>query len=385
MRIVTHVLSLERLGGLEVNTLEATAALVARGHEVHVLYGAPRSGGAAPGTRAEFQAAGAILHGPFPFSSTVLAAPLRVPGFLPAARLVARLRPDVVWLQRTEHVLWGQTVARVAGVPLVSHVHHLVNYGRALPYLTRGVARFIAVSEFVRDRWVEVGIDSSRVDVVPNAVPAASYPPGGPAELEAARAALGLPAGVPTALYYGRMAREKGLEVALDAWELLAPARDAAHLVLAGDFGPGDDPFRARVDRAVATGTVTALPSQRDVVPLLHAADVVLFPTLMQESFGRVALEAIMTHRPVLASAIGAVPEVLSGRLDRSLVPPDDPAALAEGLRSLLPWRQEEPGLGAQCGAEAERRFSFDAYIARLETSLGAAAVARRRRSAAAG
>jgi glycosyltransferase involved in cell wall biosynthesis len=372
MRIVTHVVSLERLGGLEVNTLEATRALLARGHEVHVLYGPPTSGG--PSTRAEFEAAGAVLHGPFPFASRVLQAPRTVPTFLPAARLVAELRPDVVWLQRPEHVVWGQTVARWSRTPLVSHLHHVTSYGRLLPWVTRGVTRFIAVSEFIRDQWTGTGVDGRRIDVVHNAVPADTYPPGGAAELNRARRRLGLPADLPLALLYGQVCEGKGVGVALDAWARLAPSPAGAHLVVVGDVVPDEPRWRTRLADAVAAGTVTWLPNQADVVPLLHAADLVLFPSLLQESFGRVALEALMTHRPVLASAIGAVPEVLTGDLARLLVPPGDAAALADGMAALLDWRRTEPGLGAVCGAQAARRFDFDGYVTGLEQSLARAA-----------
>lgn len=378
MRILTHVISLERLGGLEVNTLEATRALTARGHEVHVLHGAPLLGTSGPETREEFEAAGAVLHGTFPFASTLWGAPRAVPRFVPAARLVARLRPDVVWLQRPEQIVWGQTVSRLSRTPLVCHLHHIPNYGRALPYLNRGVSRFIAVSHFMRRRWVDAGIDDQRVDVVHNAVPAATYPPGGERERDLARTALGLPAGVPTVLYYGRLEEGKGLGVTLEAWERLSPRVGEAHLVFAGDFPSADERWRPRVAEAAARGTVTVLPNQGNVVPLLHAADVVLFPSLLEEAFGRVALEALMTHRPVLASDIGAVSEILTGPLARLLVPPGDAAALADGIGSLLTWRRDEPGLGALCGAEAEAHFAFDAYVDGLEESLAHGATGRR-------
>ncbi|MGY2078733.1 glycosyltransferase family 4 protein [Modestobacter sp. SYSU DS0657] len=385
MRILTHALSLERLGGLEVNTLEATKALLARGHEVHLLHGAPLLGGAGPQLGAEFEAAGAVLHGPFPFGTSLRGAPRAIPRFLPAARLSRELRPDVIWLQRPEQIFWGQTVARVSRTPLVVHLHHVPNYGRALPYLHRGVTRFIAVSEFMRRRWVANGLRPELVDVVHNAVPADTYPPGGAGEQRAARDALGLP-DVPTVLYYGRLEEAKGLTVTLDAWEQLAPRAGEAHLLLAGDVPPGEERWAPQLDAAVATGTVTVLPNQGDVVPLLHAADVVVFPTLLEEAFGRVALEALMTHRPVLASDLGAVGEILTGPLARFLLPAGDAAALAGALEGLVHWRTAEPGLGALCGAEAERRFGFDGYVEALERSLGSAAGARGpRRSVSAG
>src|SRR4051794_25143124 len=145
MRILTHLFSLERLGGLEVNTVETTVALLARGHEVHVFHGAPVTDYLSSATGEELEAAGAVLHGPFPFSSTLKGAMPAVARFLPAARLARRLRPDVVWLQRPEQIIWGQTVSRVSRTPLVSHLHHVPNYGRALPVLNHGVTSFLAV------------------------------------------------------------------------------------------------------------------------------------------------------------------------------------------------------------------------------------------------
>jgi glycosyltransferase involved in cell wall biosynthesis len=380
MRIVSHVASLERLGGIEVNTLEATRALAARGHEVHVFHGPPLEGGTAPDMREAFERAGVVLHGPHPFASpTPRQALTAVRSYLPAASLVARLRPDVVWLQRFEHVVWGQTVARRSRTPLVCHLHNAPNYGHGrLPLLSHGVARFAAVSEFTRREWVAAGLRQDLVDVLPNAVPADGYPVGGEPEREAARRALGLPPDGPLALYYGRLAEAKGVAVLLDAWEQLSPRAAGAQLVLAGEFpASGDDDLRSRVARLAGRGDVTVLPAQPDVVPLLHAADVVVFPSLLPEAFGRVALEAVATGRPVLASAIGAVPEVLSGPLSRLLVPPSDPAALAARLGTVLSWRQDEPGLGALCRAEALGRFSFDDYVSRVEDLLQSAAERR--------
>ncbi|MCZ2829867.1 glycosyltransferase family 4 protein [Modestobacter sp. VKM Ac-2986] len=370
MRIVTQALSLERLGGIEVNTVEVARALVARGHEVHLLHG-PSFGLTDVDMTADYEAAGVTVHGPFPMATSLIGAPSALPSFLPAARLVARLQPDVLWLQRFEHIVWGQVVSRRANVPLVCHLHHMPNFGRAMPYLATGVTRFVAVSDFIRQQWADRGLDPARVDVVHNAVPPETYRPGQDAELAAARARFGLPAHSRTALYYGRLTADKGLDVALDAWELLGPGVSGATLVLAGDLDPvGDPELAARVRQLAANGTVTWLPTQRDVLPLLHAADVVLFPTKLPEAFGRVALEALMTGRPVLASDIGAVPEVLTGRLDRLLVPPGDARALAEQLRLLLDWRDTQPGFGAWCAAEAEAHFSFTAHLSAVESVL---------------
>ncbi|WP_222192806.1 glycosyltransferase family 4 protein [Modestobacter italicus] len=372
MKILTNALSLERLGGVEVNALEVTRALVSRGHEVHLVFGPPLSDGVLPDMRPEFEAAGVTLHGPQAFLpptvATAVPAALRS---LPTASLAARLRPDVLWLQRFEHAIWGQVVARRSGTPIVCHLHHALNASRLVPVAASGVRRFIAVSAFMREHWAAAGLAPERIDVVHNAVPEGGYPVGGQAERAMARTELGLPPDVPIALFYGRLDESKGLRMALDAWDRATPRLRGAHLLLAGDFTPGGDPaLPGRVAELVSGGAATLLPAQRDVVPLLHATDLVLFPSQLPESFGRVALEGLMTGRPVLATSVGGVPEILSGALSRLLVPQTDVDAFAAGLVDLLDWRRADPGLGTRCATQAREHFSFTDHVTRVEQVL---------------
>ena len=383
VRILTHVIALERVGGMEVNTLEVSRALAQRGHDVHVVHGPSIGEFPMPDMRAEFESAGITLHGPqrFPAPSLATAVP-SVALSVPSARLAARLRPDVVWLQRFEHIIWGRVTALAGRAPLVCHLHHALG-SRLIPLAARGVPQFIAVSEFMRRLWVPLGLAPERVAVVHNAAPAENYPYAGEVERKQARQALGLPADVPIALYYGRLEEPKGLLVALDAWQQAQPRLASGHLVLAGGYPPSADAsLRARVDELVRAGSVTLLPMQGDVVPLLHAADLVLFPSRLPEAFGRVALEGLMTGRPVLASAVGGVPEIVSGPLAPLLVPEGDAAALAEGIASLLLWRERDPELGARCAAEMTARFSFTEHVDRIEQLLDGVRHPRRRRPA---
>jgi glycosyltransferase involved in cell wall biosynthesis len=380
MRILSHVVSLERLGGIEVSTLEVSRALAARGHDVHLVYGVPVTALSNLDMRTDLEAAGITLHGPHNFYLSPKRPISSLASFGPPATLAARLRPDVLWLQRFEMIFWGHTVSRRSGTPMVCHLHHAPMFRRGTSVLARGVTQFVAVSDFMRRRWVDAGVDARRVRVVHNAVPPQAYRAGGTLELRAARQALELPLDVPTALYYGRFEKAKGLGVALDAWDDLSLRPEQAHLVLAGDFPP-DAPvdLRTRVAERAANGRATVLPGQRDVLPLLHAADVVVFPSLLDEAFGRVVLEGLVTQRPVVGSDIGGVPEILAGPLDRLLVPPGDAAALASTLASMLRWRQDEPGLGELCRWHAEARFSFDTHVEQLEAVLGESAGRHRR------
>lgn len=366
MRILTHVIELSRLGGIEVNLVEDVRALVGRGHEVHVVHGPVQDG--TGDLEADLLAAGAHLHGPHRLALDPRRAPLDVASYLPSARLAARLKPDVLWLHRFEQAAWAQATARPTGVPIVCQLHHAPNYRPWVQrVLARGIAQFVAVSHFTRQQWVDSGLAPESVRVLHNAVRGADYPVGGLVERAATRADLGLPADARIALFYGRFTREKGVDLLLDAWGAIEDP--AAHLVLVPTApGPGPD-VAARIDALVAAGRATCLAPRRDVVPLLHAADVVVL-LARAEPFGRVALEALMTGRPAVATARGGVVEIFPADLERFLVPPGDAAALTRTLGQTLAWRSTEAGLGERCAAAARDRFPFDRRVQELERLL---------------
>jgi glycosyltransferase involved in cell wall biosynthesis len=383
VRIVLDALEPSRLGGIEVTLLEDVRGLSARGHDVHVVHGPARYRPAPGDLHDDLVAAGAQLHGPHRVAWTPGRTPADLAAYTASARLLRRLRPDVLWVQRFEHLAWAHAARAAVRTPLVCHLHHAPMYRRPVQrLLATGVRRHLAVSEFTRRQWVDAGLAPERVGVLHNALPSQAYPPGGAAELRAARERLGVPQDARVVLLYGLLVEGKGAGVVAGAWQQLQAAEPSAHLLVAGD-APQGHPHGGLpevLDAAVAAGRATRLGVQADVVPLLHAADVVLFPSLMAESFGRVPLEALSTGRPVVASRTGAVPEVLAGAPPELLVPPGDPAALAAAVRRLLRWRDDDAGLGGRLSALA-RRFDADRRWDALEAELAAGARGSRPRS----
>jgi glycosyltransferase involved in cell wall biosynthesis len=151
----------------------------------------------------------------------------------------------------------------------------------------------------------------------------------------------------------------------------------------------GDGPERAsRVARARQAGVagVCAFLGHRDDVPArLEAADIFVLPS-RSEAFPNAVLEAMAAGLPVVASGVGGILELVDDGRTGLLVPPDDPAALADRLCGLM----ANPSLGATLGgaarAEVEEHYSFDRmvsafdrlYASELEASVGAHARHRR-------
>jgi glycosyltransferase involved in cell wall biosynthesis len=180
------------------------------------------------------------------------------------------------------------------------------------------------------------------------------------------------------------MSPEKGVLTLLEAWRHLRPAAPDSVLVLVDAASHRPHPAVQAALSRLDPRSYRVFPAASQVVPFLHASDVVAFPTWLPETFGRVVLEAMSTGRPTVASRVGAVPELLRGSMERFLVEPRSAEQLARALGSVLDWRRDEPGLGAECAAWVERRFPFDAHVADLERIMTAhrgdrARVARRR------
>lgn len=380
MRIVTELLEISRLGGIEVNALEDVRELVRRGHDVHVLHGPDTYGHG--DLRTDLVSAGATLHGPIHLTWSPLLTPFDLTRYLPGRRVIGRLAPDVLWLQRFEHLMWAKVATAGRDIPIACHLHHAPNYRPAAQrVLADGTERFLAVSDFTRTQWVDRGLRPDRVEVLRNAVRPTDYPWGGPHEYLASRESLDLPNAAPIILYYGRLTKEKGVDVVLDAFEHALRSGASAHLLVAGAAPPFPEALalEKRLATLVAAGHATALPPQRDVVPLLHAADVVLFPSREPEAFGRVALEALMAGRPVVATRLGGVLEVIPHELEYLMVPPGDAEALSATSLRLLRWREDQPDLGASCRSLAMRRFDLASRFDELERLLGVVARTGRR------
>jgi glycosyltransferase involved in cell wall biosynthesis len=151
----------------------------------------------------------------------------------------------------------------------------------------------------------------------------------------------------------GRMFPSKGFDVLLRAQ---AQSRSKPHLTLIGD-GPEREAL-GRLARSLGLNGEVRFGGQQDRVDVLAemaAADLVVIPS-RQETFGLVALEAMALGKPIVASRVGGLPEVLEGA-DALLVEPDDPTELAAAIESARARLRSAPDFGAR-NRELAARFS---------------------------
>jgi glycosyltransferase involved in cell wall biosynthesis len=213
---------------------------------------------------------------------------------------------------------------------------------RRLRLLQRWVDAFVAPSGFVACMLVRAGLPAARVHVVANGVPLPAEP-----------ASTGR-----YALYAGRLSHEKGVETLLEA----ARRRPDLRIVVAGS-GPLELAVRAGANGPVAYAGHVDRPT---ITKLLHHAAFALVPSESPESLSFSALEALAAGVPVIASRLGALPEIVEDGVNGLLVPPGDPDALAEAMASL--WHDPSRRAAMRCAARrtAAERFSLEKQTARL-------------------
>ncbi|MGW2639291.1 glycosyltransferase family 4 protein [Streptomyces sp. NPDC001348] len=270
------------------------------------------------------------------------------------ARLTGEVRPDLVHAHSAKAGLAGRLAVR-GRLPTVFQPHAWsfeavggVTAGLALTWERRGArwaTRIVCVSEAERATGVRAGI-SGRWAVIPNGIDPEHFRPAPAGTVRAGLPPLaGLHPAAPLVVCVGRLCRQKGQDVLLQAWNDVVRGVPDARLVLVGD-GPDGDRLRAHAPASVLFAGAVA-----DARPWYQAADLVVLPSRW-EGMALAPLEAMACGRPVVVTDVDGARESLPASLaDRCLVPPDNPAVLAESVTELL----LDPPLRASLGDRARR------------------------------
>jgi starch synthase len=208
-------------------------------------------------------------------------------------------------------------------------------------------------------------VDQARVHVIYNGIDADEYRPDPATDVLERH---GIDPGAPSVMFIGRVTRQKGIDQLLAAAGSFVPD---AQLVLCA--GAPDTPeigaeTRARVDalREARSGVfwIEEMLPVREKVQLLTHASVFVCPSVY-EPFGLINLEAMACEVPVVASAVGGIPEIVVDGETGWLVPPADPGALAERVNALLVAPAEARRMGQAGRRRVLEEFRWDVIAER--------------------
>lgn len=305
------------------------------------------------------------------------------PGALP--RLRAHLRqaqPDLLHTHLGLADVLGTIAARSLGIPSLSTIHLVARQttGRPADETRRGItkarlaafarrhaaSKVIAVSEAARDAYLGAGWDSpEHVITVHNGIAREPRPGAG----KAMRAELGIPPDALVASTVTVLRRDKGHDIAFGALAELLPQFPQLRLVVLGDGSAREEIRRL----AAPLGDAVIFTGHRgDVMAALAATDVLLHPTLM-DAFPTALLESAAAEVPVIATAVGGIPEiVLDGQTGFLLPQPPTACALGRSLEQLLRDSDMRRRMGHEARKRFEAHFTATRWAMRLREVYGA-------------
>lgn len=288
-------------------------------------------------------------------------------------RLARRGRYDILLTFTHYSNFLGPVVGRAAGIPvrIVSQRGFLDSYPRWVTALDRLITNsrlvdtMTVVSDAVRRYAVdEEHIHPSKVVTIYTGINAGRYRPADAAALRArVRAELGLDESHAVIVHVARLHWMKGHAHLLEAAPLVLAAAPHSRFLLVGD-GPLQESLAAQIRDAGLADAVRLLGARDDVPRLLAAGDVMILPSLA-EGLPNVVLEGMAAGLPVVASAVGGIPELVSDGETGLLTPAGDAEALADGILRLVEDRALAAGMGARGRARVETEFTDDQTTAR--------------------
>jgi glycosyltransferase involved in cell wall biosynthesis len=283
-------------------------------------------------------------------------------------RVAQEVRPDAVVFHSSTLSWSAVKVARRLRSRAVFVVHALIAdrlaqgsspygpvttalYARANRHALQRSDRVVCVSAYMGRIAVREGAPQERVRVLSNTVSLEDFTPGGgPKTIDV--------------LFAGRLSIEKGVDTLIRAASDLPGLR----ITVAGD-GPAGADLRALAERLDVRATFLGSQTRAQVATLMRAARLLVVPS-RSEPQGVVVLEALACGLPVVASAVGGLPELVEPGGTGWLVPPDDPAALRTAIAGALKDDEHLRAVAARArqaaeayGADALARGFANAYL----------------------
>ncbi len=287
-------------------------------------------------------------------------------------KLMRGHKPDLV---HTHSSLSGRIAAKILGIPVVYTKHGQIraplpsgkmprSAGPVKQRINRIVSRvlsdkIIAISDCVREDLIESGIDPSRVVCILNGIEISRFRPGNVYKVG--------PKGNKAQVMVGTLARlhpVKALDVFIEAARItLASFPDARFII--GGTGPMEDDLKAKIRDLKLESYVKMAGFVEDVPEFMSGLDIFVLPS-DAEGLGLVVLEAMAQGLPVVATAVGGVPEAVKDKETGFLVPRRNARLLAQSIARLA----IDPDMAARMGAAGRKRAEelFDAELMAQKT-----------------
>ena len=255
---------------------------------------------------------------------------------------------------------WPATVtAKLAGKRIVLIRHQADRLKRVTRWLlSNHVNRIVAVSRFIRDEMVGYGIPFEKIEVIHNAVDFRAFT-SLYSERDQVRKELRIKADDVVIGFVGAMTEGKGIFELFKAFYALAFTHPRLKLLYVGE---GPEMEELKKEARVLQGRVIFAGHRKNVAGMYASMDIFVLPSTCREAFGMVLIEAMSMGKPVIATRIGGIPEIIEHRTNGLIVPPGDYSALARAILELTEAPSLRDKLALNAIESVALKFSDDVF-----------------------
>ena len=346
---VLQLISSSATSGAERHVIDLSCRLIERGHRVLIV--CPEEG----------WLPSKALQLDIPVQIVPMKGKSLSQAILNISTLAKKMEVDVMHTHLTRAAYIGYVLGSFRISPIVTSVH-IANNSRIYNRLAKRTNRIVAVSDFVHGMLHGRGIKSDFIDTVYNGTDFLNYPP---IDADEVRAEFCIPRDRKIIAQVGRISSLKGQKSAIDALQYLRKRGHDVHGLFVGEAEEGYDRELKQAIRDYKLDPYVTFTGVRDDVPrLLDGSDIVAITSIM-ETFGIVAIEAMARSRAVVATRVGALPEVISDGFSGMLYDPGSRQCL-DHFEYLLsqPLVREEMGRNGK--SLVEERFSNEKMADRM-------------------
>jgi glycosyltransferase involved in cell wall biosynthesis len=283
--------------------------------------------------------------------------------------LIQREKPDLLYANTNFTAEYAGILSKITRIPSVGHIRDIEPLGRMGRWLVRQNTKLIAISEAVKQYLVSEHIPEPQIVKVHDGVDLQRYKPHksrlifvNHRDEEKNPLIIGL---------IGQIGERKGHRYFLEAAWMITQSHPLVKFWIVGkEPAQGQERYTNQLTEYVREHhlqfQVKFWGFRPDITEILARVDILVLPSL-QEPFGKIVIEAMAMGKPVIASRVGGVPEIVVDGQTGLLIPPADSEALRQALEQLIPDRKRREQMGLNGRKRVEQYFSLEKTVRETE------------------
>lgn len=274
-------------------------------------------------------------------------------------KLLKREKPEIVYTNTQKAHLIGVIASKIARISCISHFRDILPNGIFTRVLLRLLCSFatqiIAISKAVANTLPA----RMKVRIIYNGVKINNSHNTNEVSQ------------VKTVGYVGQIARWKGVKNFIEAAHLVLREMPDTNFIVVGGPIFGDTEYLDELKKLARglslDGRIRFIGEKEDILPYINNLDILVHPPILPEPFGRILIEAASLCKPVIATNVGAIPEIIEDGVTGILIPPHDPNSIATGVKRLITNPELARYMGMRGRERVYKYFNFDTMIKEIE------------------